>query len=336
MKVILNPSVNVYYSSFYIKGLIDLYGKEAIFFSTKPFIEIEDVDFNFSFTLIGENTQSIKISIQYNDSNIINERCYDWCDVYGCVNVNWAKTPDHLKAKLVSLAPSFGIRVWDKYETFYYAISNYFMSKRKTSFKKFLGKYKRQYTLRLALDEYVPSQVKDNFFFQVSTLWQSDEWVKNDDFVNRIRKMLFNICKSKEELDFEGGFYYNGNHPLNSKYKSLIFNKFLPIDVYIQKTKESTFAFNTPAWLNCNGWKLGEYLAMGKAIISTPLYNDLPEPLIHGENIHFVKDDKYSISKAIDLICSNKLYREKLSQGAIEYYKRNATPLKSLESLGVK
>ena len=37
---------------------------------------------------------------------------------------------------------------------------------------------------------------------------------------------------------------------------------------WISKTKQSAIVFNTPAFWSCHGWKLGEYLAMGKCIIS--------------------------------------------------------------------
>jgi hypothetical protein len=41
---------------------------------------------------------------------------------------------------------------------------------------------------------------------------------------------------------------------------------------------------------NCHGWNLGEYLALGKAIVSTPLSSNLPEKLVHGKNIHFISN----------------------------------------------
>ena len=57
---------------------------------------------------------------------------------------------------------------------------------------------------------------------------------------------------------------------------------------WMHKTKMSEVVFNTPAFWECHGWKLGEYLALGKAIISTPLSNDLPYPLEHGKNIYMI------------------------------------------------
>ena len=44
----------------------------------------------------------------------------------------------------------------------------------------------------------------------------------------------------------------------------------------MQKTKRSAFVFNTPSVVGCHGWKLAEFLAMGKAMISTPHLNVMP------------------------------------------------------------
>ena len=334
MRIILSSNVDVYYASFYIKGLIDLFGKKTIVFDAKPFSKIKNGDSNLNI-IVQNNGLERKISIQYNDTFEIHDECYEWCDVYGSVNANWNETPDAFKPKLVSLAPSFGIRLWNLSDTIYYAISNYLKQETKTSFKKFIGKYKRQYILRLPLNEYSQKKTIDNYIFHVSTLWQSDEYVMNDEFVNRIRAIFIETCKSINEIQFEGGFYYNGKHTLNQRFSHLIFNNFMPVKEYMQKLQQSVLVFNTPAWLNCNGWKLAEYMALGKAIISTPILNNLPESLVHGENIHFVSDKPEEMKEAILLICRDKIYRDKIAKGAYNYYLRNATPVRSLALLGI-
>jgi glycosyltransferase involved in cell wall biosynthesis len=86
---------------------------------------------------------------------------------------------------------------------------------------------------------------------------------------------------------------------------------------------------------DCHGWKLGEYLALGKAIISTPISNDLPLSLVHGENIHIVENNFEEIRKAIILIIKDDEYRHKLEKGAHLYWEKYGTPSKSLELLGL-
>jgi hypothetical protein len=54
---------------------------------------------------------------------------------------------------------------------------------------------------------------------------------------------------------------------------------------------------------------LGEYLAMGKAIISTPLSNKLPEDFIHGKIIHIISNLE-ELKNAILLIIEDNSYRK--------------------------
>lgn len=268
------------------------------------------------------------------DFDTIDNSCYQWCDIYGKVNTNWEKTPKSDFPKIVSLAPSFGIRIWNLQQTIFYALSNLLKSGNLSESRKFIGKYKRQFSLRLPMEAYNPVHAQDNFIFHVSTLWQNDEYNQNDERVNIPRANFMEVCKLLPEINFEGGFYHSGTHPLNDRFKDLVLHGYMSPKTYLQKTKVSTVVFNTPAYWNCHGWKLGEYLALGKAIISTPLSNALPEPLIHGETIHII-NDRDEMDRAVRLLLHDAAYRHKLEQGARAYYLRNATPEKSIALLGL-
>src|SRR5690606_23298566 len=148
---------------------------------------------------------------------------------------------------------------------------------------------------------------------------------------NRLRKEFIEGCQSAG-LNFEGGFYASEDHLYYEEFKNYIFTRRYPIHEYLIKTKKSIFVFNTPAVHECHGWKLGESLAMGKAIISTPLSNNLPEDLVHGENIHIVKDSE-ELKDAITLLAADKNYRNKLEAGAREYYMRHGSPRSVIEQL---
>jgi glycosyltransferase involved in cell wall biosynthesis len=101
---------------------------------------------------------------------------------------------------------------------------------------------------------------------------------------------------------------------------------------YIEKTKLSAFVFNTPAVLNCHGWKLGEYLAMGKAIISTPLSNEVPGELKHGKNIHVIANNE-EMGTAINLLLRDTTYRKSLEAGARKYYLNYADPAAVIKNI---
>jgi hypothetical protein len=101
---------------------------------------------------------------------------------------------------------------------------------------------------------------------------------------------------------------------------------------YLVKTKRSAVSFNTPAVWDCHGWKLGEYLALGKAIISTPLSNKMPIPMVHGVNIHFANSDE-DISNAVVKIFQDDSYRRELELGSRDYFERYISPRAVIERL---
>jgi glycosyltransferase involved in cell wall biosynthesis len=337
-RIIIDPISNVYYSGFYIQGLYDKFGKKNVRYNSTPFLSITNRADNFNFIAIEDGVET-KYSIHVDDPYEIKISHYDWCDVYGNVNANFEKIPSEFHSKLVSLVPSFGIRIWNLPETIFYAIINALKINKKINFRKFWGKYKRQWELRLPYSDYL-SQPNCNalgsYIFHISTLWYNDEWNKNDEGVNKTRANFIKACKSIDKVEFEGGLAVTNKSIVNSEFLSCIYEGEVSMKDYLCKIKRSMLVFNTPAFWNCHGWKLGEYLALGKAIISTKLSNDLPALLIHGEHIHIVENDEEEIRKAILLIMHDTNYRRKLEKGAKDYWAKYGTPTKSLELLGLK
>lgn len=194
--------------------------------------------------------------------------------------------------------------------------------------------------MRLPYHNYVePKKVKTSkkYVFHLSTLWYNDEWNKNDEGVNKTRANFTRACKEIKDIDFEGGMVSQGATRSSEKlFSDCIYPHTVSMEEWMDKTKKSSVVFNTPAFWNCHGWKLGEYLALGKAIISTPLYNDLPAPLIHRENIHIVEDNQQTMKETLILMVNDDKYREKLEENASEYWQQYGTPVKSLELLGIK
>lgn len=334
-KVIIDPLVNIYYASFYIYGLVKLFGKKAIIYDEKPFREISDRS-NLNFIIIDKNKET-KYTINFDDSYKIKEDVYRWCDIYGNVNANFEKTENKFHEKLISLAPSFGIRFLNCYQTYFLAFNNLLKIESKLNVRKFLGKYKRQLRLRLPYSFYETEENSQrDYIFHLSTLWYNDEWNKNDDGVNLSRSNFINACKSINRIKFEGGLSVSQKECVNPVFSQVIYDGTISLNKYLEKTKQSALVFNAPAFWSCHGWKLGEYLALGKAIISTSLSNDLPAPLVHGENIHFVENNIESIKDALSFILNDETYRIKLENGAREYWRKYGTPEKSLALLGIE
>ena len=338
-KIIIDPSIRLSYASFYIRGLEEFYGRKNISYSSKYFKNLDRnseshaYDHYMAFVLKeGDNIR--KVVIDFRDKVSVNESSYNWCDIYAKINFNKQLTYNRFHEKILSIPPSFGIKIYGFSETIFLCFANFFRCNFSliVPLKIFLKDYLFQYFRRLNIEAYYQkSQIAnidqniDNskqFVFFISTLWEHKFCSEK---TNLLRKRFIESCKSNQQIDFEGGLFANPLHPQYAEFKEIIFSTRYSIESYIEKTKLSSFVFNTPAVHNCHGWKLGEFLAMGKAIISTPLSNELPEKLIHGKNIHIVTND-IELSEAIHLLTTNGAYRKHLENGARIYYSNYVEP----------
>lgn len=336
-KVFIDPTIRIKYSSFYIQGLYDVFGKKNVKFSRKYFKSLErkteshSYDHYMPFVVKTKNNLERYI-IDFRDKRSVKSSAYDWCDKYAKINFSKTKTDNSFHEKMVSIPPGFGIKIWGKYELIINCFKNFLKCNLSplVSFKNHFLDYYSQY-LRPRENDYTsaknPNQ-NEPFIFMIGTLWRHKNCIEG---TNLIRKNFIEICKSID-IKFEGGFLSSRDHPQFEEFEKHIFLERYPTGTYIEKTKKSLFVFNTPAVHDCHGWKLGEYLAMGKAIISTPLSNELPEGLVHGENIHFISNSK-ELKNSIMFLLSNSNYRIHLENGAKKYYSKYASPKSVIENL---
>lgn len=354
-KIIIDPRSNYSYSSFYVFGLEELVGKRNISYDLKPFAELNDLGNDLRF-ILDKNGVKTKYFIHTNDSYKLNEEDYNWCDVYGCVNANYTHYPKELYPKLISLVPSFGIRK-DKsiikvvYDACVQLTSNWSYVLNRTEWNKklkkgecnkiqnlkhYFGRRYKGWKNRLPLSYYANTDhSKDDYVFFLSTLWYSDVWNKNDEGVNLRRAYFIRACQKILGNKFEGGLLGDSSSS-NELFSDILCHNRVSFSLWIEKTKQSALVFNTPAFWDCHGWKLGEYLALGKCILSTQLSNDLPHPLEHGKNIHFVENSETAMKEAIEYILLHPEYRHKLELGAREYWNKYGTPEASLKLLGIQ
>jgi glycosyltransferase involved in cell wall biosynthesis len=328
--VYIDPNHRITYSSYYIKGLITVFGEKNIKFSSKYFYQLEgkieshSFDHYFAFVLIN-NKKTLKCIIDYRDKRSIKPLAYKWCDIYGKINYRKETTPAEYQSKIISIPPSFGIHLYDKAKSALLGISNLLKSYSRLSVppKLFLTNYIGQYQ-RPKIEQYEVIQREEqcNYCFFISTLWEHENCITG---TNKWRAQYIRECRKQANLAFEGGLFASPENIEYQAYQDVIINKHYDRTEYLEKTKKSLFVFNTPAVHECHGWKLGEFLAMGKAIISTPISNDLPVDLKHGENIHIVNSEK-ELKEAIDLLLNDREYRLKLERGSTAYYKQYASP----------
>ena len=347
MKIIIDPRSSYSYGSFYMEELKRVC-KNNLHYSINPFKTLGLLGNDMRFVIEDRDKQT-KYFLALNDSYRIHEQDYEWCDVYGSVNANFAHCPQEKYPKLVSLVPSFGVRDSSLMERILSVSMNLCKApemvtrgvewnkvKQKEevrlfpNIKHYFGRAYKTWKNRLPLSTYVnDAQSENNNIFFLSTLWYSDEWNQNDEGVNLRRAHFIRACKSINNVHFDGGLLADKSSS-SAKFADVLAEHGEPMKSWLEKTKRSAIVFNTPAFWDCHGWKLGEYLALGKCIVSTKLSNDLPYPLEHGVNIHLVENTEEAMREAIEYIISHPDYRHKLEKGAREYWETYGTPKASL------
>lgn len=305
---------DVYYDSFYIDGIKQLFPSYR--FNIDKFPKFKQGVFA---VLITYDNFNIRLVIDSKDTDQYDEEALKWCDIYGKVNYRNDNVDEEKKDKIKPIGPSFGVKTWSFPVTVFYSLNNFFKSKKFISNKKeFLANYWRQYR-RLPLTHYQHSSSSlEKYIFFTGSIW------KKESLTNEIRAAFITACKKNKQIVFEGGFAPR-NDGNNFNFDSLIVSKRYGLKEYIRKIKQSSIAFNTPAVLSCHGWKLGEFLALGKAIITTKHINELPADL--EDNVHAIYADSLAkLDDKINLILNSGKLKNELEKNAKNYFDTYLAP----------
>lgn len=348
MRIIIDPRTRYNYASWYILGLCRVYGVRNIKYDLTPFLDgpyckPENKNAGVSM-LLEDGNSTLKVYINFWDVAVIDDDDYKWCDVYGMVNPT-AEQVEKYKEKMVVLGPEFGVKLANPVATTALCLRNYLKMRGKTSknLRGYLSDYAYSFVRRRSIEAYKPiTDPNANYIFHASTLWYNN-FAK--ECTNHWRIEFLKACR-KAGIEIEGGLYFIGESPSvlrempdYGKYKEtckgFIYDKRLSMDDYIMKTKMSVMVFNVPSVCGCHGWKLAEYLCMGKAIISTPLSREMPCPMEHGKNIHFVTTEE-ELYEAVAKINNDAAYRQQLEQGARDYYEEWIAPEVQIKRLTTK
>lgn len=333
----MDARCRISYCAFFIQGLYDVFGRDRVRFSAKRSRGVSgddpkaDYERYMCILLESRAGRPFRISIDSHDGRWLSGHAFDWSDVYAKVNIDPATLPSMSHPKMVATSPNSGYKVWGDRETWMHFWLNMF----RCGFKPLPGKsrfrkdYRYQFN-RLPLEAYESVQSTEfpedeggpPYVYYVSTLWRQANCIEQ---TNPWRRLFMEVCKSSPCL-FEGGFFASDpGHPQYGDYSHLRVERKYPLMDYFERMQRSVIAFNTPAVHNCHGWKLSEYLAMGKAILATPISIVLPKPLEHGRNVRIVANAE-EMREGVTLLLTVRSYREKLSEGAREYCRAYATP----------
>jgi hypothetical protein len=214
-KVILDPSSRVWYSTFYIQGIISEFGKQNVSFSSQYFKELkreeeESFSFYLALVIVSPKNTHVKIIIDYHDKPNVKELAYAWSDIYAKININDDLTDNRFYEKMVSIPPGFGIRLWDYAETACFCFTNYLKCRYSTHipWERFFRDYYVQ-NKRGSLRDYLNPESQNKslpgskpYVFQISSLWIHQHCI---DYTNLMRKKFVETCQNGDYY-FEGGF----------------------------------------------------------------------------------------------------------------------------------
>jgi len=277
--------------------------------------------------MILDSVHPVKVFIDASDPPSLVQEGVEWGDVYAKINVDYNEIPDTAKHKVLPIGPSFGIKIWNLPQSLLLALVRYlkFGDSIENPREHFAGYY-RQWRYRLPESLFIPGRSRNDYIFFAGSLW------KREPETNTYRANFIRVCSSLEGIKFEGGFAPRTRNDVPG-FEDLTMIQRIPFPEYLRKLKVSSVAFNTPAVASCHGWKLAEFLALGKAIISTPLTRELPHPLEHGVHIHYVDGSIESIRQAVVDICGNPNYRRKLEENARKYYVAHLQPVQVIDRI---
>jgi hypothetical protein len=324
MRTRILPTFNPYYCSFYLHGIGD---HGPMRYSTRDFEDLlpctgdpvglpPRISYELASIIDGR-----RIFIATSDHTAINERAVAWADVYGQVNLDPGES-----GRIVPVGPSFGVRSWGVAGTMAHFIRTYAKGKVTIGIRRHASLYRKQWH-RAPLSAYIPQHSDSDYVFFAA--WP---WTRHPD-VNPPRARFIEACQSTPGLEFEGGFVPRWRHDHIPGLEGLAAPKRYSLTEYLEKVKRSAFVYNTPAVHQCLGWKLGEFLALGKAIISLPLTRRMPAPVEHGVHAHFVDGSDGSLRHAIEYLRGDLRYRKRLEDGAREYWEAHLTPARVIERL---
>ncbi len=256
-----------------------------------------------------------RIFLAANDFAFVDPAVVAWADVVGQVNVD----PDANRSpKVVPLGPSSGTP-WSSRLSLAAFVVRARVMKAPGRTPAMLRDYLHHQVEREPVAAYVPGVSDPAKVFFLANFWS------NAPEANQRRLRFVKAVQRTPGGNLEGGFWNAGGMP--SEYEPFRMPQRVRHADYLDRTRRSAVVFNTPAMHDCLGWKLGEFLALGKAIVSTPLGREMPGRFEHGEHVHVVEGDEDSIVRALVLVAVHHDYRTKLERNARRYWEEYLAPM---------
>lgn len=215
-KIFIDASTNIIYSSYYIKGFYEIFGKDNVKFSSKLFHSLDRKNDEWSFDsympviIQMSKNSSYKLIIDFGDDTPVRKNAYSWCNVYA--KINYCPSITGKYDKVISIAPSFGIKIWNINQIIYFSIKNLIKLKLRPniSYFNFFHNYFSQLKLLDINNFFYHNKAEENsdYIFSIATLWHHQNCLEG---TNKFRKLFMEISKNATNL-FEGGFFLSNGH----------------------------------------------------------------------------------------------------------------------------
>jgi hypothetical protein len=322
----IDPRFAPEHAAYYLSGLMNLYGLSDFPWSRAGFPTAYCDTKPLAF-VVRRGSEQCNIFIAADDMPELDGIALEWADVYGKVNLDPTLVPSTGADKVIPIGPSHALRLWSPGASLRMAWRTARAGGQIVSTREHYRRFWLQTSRRLEHAAYEPGRSEDAYTFYNGWLW-----AKHPE-ANGPRADFMRACKAlAPDVEFEGGFTPRRRDDV-PEYFDVVADRHYTLPEYLERIRRATVVFNNPAAHHCLGWKLAEFLRLGKAIITLPLSREMPAPLVHGEHAHVVDGSLDSIQRAVRTITADPSYRLRLEQGARRYYLAYLTPERVIERL---
>jgi hypothetical protein len=318
-QVVVQRPMNYAYHAFELEALRRAVGVARVRFSERGFPEPPRGRDGCAMIVRRPGRPERRLYVSTADPPDLYPAWLDWADVYAKVNLDPARVPAGARARVVPLGPTFGFRSWSPLQLLRARFAPRGLAEGRSAWRAWRGTL-RTWRDRAPLGAYVPRPGRDDECFFVAT-----PWVKHAE-VNAPRAAFMRVAAALPGVRFTGGFAPSSPAEAAEVPDGLLAERRYRHREWITATQRSLAVFNTPAVHDCLGWKLGEFLALGKAIVSLPLTRALPAPLRHGEHLHVVDGSEDEIRAALERLRDDRDYRRHLERGARGWFEEHLAP----------
>jgi hypothetical protein len=314
-QVTVMPWFNPEYYAYFWVGLEQVFGRANLRLDAAPFPPADDSGFHrrrdtFAFVADGR-----RYFISANDHAEMAAAALEWADVAGSVNL----LPGDESA--VPLGPAFGVRAWSRLEGVQFAS----FPRPAAMVWRAMWTTLRQQGRRLSIEEHDALRGPEGYeVWYLGAYWAQHPEMNADRvrFLRAARSVLGHV---------DGGLKPQGG-PLPADLADLAA---AGVDhrTFVERTVSSRVVFNHPAVHGCLGWKLGEFLALGKPIITIDPQRRLPAPLEDEEQCLVVEPTEEAIGAAIERLVGDAALRARLGAAARRYYEAYVAPAAMVQRL---